>query len=528
MGSDSPNIPILDWANPSIVLDTILVEQTGSKIGNYGVLEPGAPFKKETHSAAQVEQFEGHEFLGQKATSNPEVVQRFYGKVPSTQDIANWERAFSGESNSHPIFQRRYLEKRDSYTPRTKLAALPGLYRINVTAPGANFTSPPTVVFTGGTGSGAEAIAVLDNDGGIAKVIIKAEGTYTVAPSVGFVGGGGTGATATAEVQPSGAVLVKEDVSDNAPEPYKSLYIVVTRLYMTLPGPWIPFTRYDDNRGPIQGQRRLVVYTGQVASLTSTIKTSYEAWEGSSFVAWEIQEIFGAGVSGFIAYPVLGSATLSVDVRGRLISTSVTTVAAGTSPDTGPLVISSRVEAINEVISTKTTVSIASLPADEVYAFWDWVNLPLCIRSITHTVTCNDSGSLKVITNYDSAAGSAVFRKHRRTISYSTTAPNTTPDLSASAFETADLHYVGAIISIGKSNVLNDAINYSAPFALASGGSACGWTEAYNFPATSPTATEFLAGAWHTKSYDPRPFGQSMWRTEKIEYYSAQGNPSIT
>lgn len=527
MSSQSPNVPILDFPWPSIIIDTILIERTSNKLGNYAAKEPGAPFDKTTHSEAQVTAFGAHEFLGQKASQDDEWIQRFYGKVPSTQDIANWEVGYSGESASHPIFQRRYLEKRDSYTRRADRSVLPGLYRINVSVAGSGFTSVPSVVFSGGTGSGGTAIAVLDNNGGVAKIVIKTEGTYTVAPAVSLVGGGGSGAVAVAWVQ-GAAVLVKEDVTDNAPEPYRSLYIVVTRIYETLPGPWIPFTRYDDKMGPIQGQRRAVANTGQVSSLTSTIKTTYEGRNGSSIVLWEIQEIFGAGVSGFIQYPVLFEDERSAAVRGGRISTSSTIVTNGDAPQTGSTYISSTVKAINEQFAVRTTVDISSLPTDEVTAYWDWVNLPLCVLDIVHTVDCNLSPFASVSTNYDERGGAAVLRKHRRTVSYKEAPPiNTDPDLSGAAFEVASLAYDGRFINVRRSNVLNDAISYDADFSYSDGEGVCVINQAYDFPATSPSATEFLAGAWYTKRLHPEEFGQSMWKITKEEYYSAQGNPSI-
>lgn len=295
-----------------------------------------------------------------------------------------------------------------------------------------------------------------------------------------------------------------------------------------LPGPWIPFTRYDDNLGPIQGQRRAVVNTGQLASLTATLKTTYEGRDGSAIVSWEIQEAFGAGVPGFTAYPDLDSAELASAVRGRIVLTDETIVAEGTSPDTGSLVLSSTVKARNAVISDKTTVSLSSLPPDEVTAYWDWVSLPLCVLDITHTPYCNDSQFFSIVTNYDTAAGSSVLRKHRRTTGYLSTAPDTTPNLSGAAFETADLRYAGKAFSFALSNVLNDALSYDEDFRQWSDDEACFWSEIYDFAATSPTATAFLAGAWYTKSYRVEEFGQSMWKFTKDEYYSASGNPSIS
>jgi hypothetical protein len=65
---------------------------------------------------------------------------------------------------------------------------------------------------------------------------------------------------------------------------------IVTHIYEILPAPYVPFTRYDDDLGPIQGRRRSVKNEGQVASLASDKRVTYEAREGSAIVYTEIEE----------------------------------------------------------------------------------------------------------------------------------------------------------------------------------------------------------------------------------------------
>ncbi len=64
---------------------------------------------------------------------------------------------------------------------------------------GRGYTSPPSVAFAGGGGTGAAAYATIDGAGNVTAVIITAPGhNYTGAPTVSFSGGGGSGATAAA------------------------------------------------------------------------------------------------------------------------------------------------------------------------------------------------------------------------------------------------------------------------------------------------------------------------------------------
>jgi hypothetical protein len=65
---------------------------------------------------------------------------------------------------------------------------------------------------------------------------------------------------------------------------------VVTHIYEILPAPWVPFTRYDDDLGPVQGRRRAVKNEGQQADLAADKKVSYEGRDGSAIVSNEIEE----------------------------------------------------------------------------------------------------------------------------------------------------------------------------------------------------------------------------------------------
>lgn len=71
---------------------------------------------------------------------------------------------------------------------------------------------------------------------------------------------------------------------------------IVTHIYEILPSPWVPFTRYDDDLGPIQGRRRSVKNEGQEASLAADKKVSYEGREGSAIVSNEIEETWSIAV----------------------------------------------------------------------------------------------------------------------------------------------------------------------------------------------------------------------------------------
>lgn len=80
----------------------------------------------------------------------------------------------------------------------------------------------------------------------------------------------------------------------------------ITKTRGTIPGPWIPITRWDRYLGAVAGQKRVVQNTGQVQTLTPTGGTSFAPYDGSSLIALEVQETWsdGSGSAGNPAYPI--------------------------------------------------------------------------------------------------------------------------------------------------------------------------------------------------------------------------------
>lgn len=144
----------------------------------------------------------------------------------------------------------------------------------------------------------------------------------------------------------------------------------VYRRWETLPGPHIPFTRYDDNLGPIQGQRRAVLSAGQTASLTATGKITYEARDTSALVAWEVQEGWsnGTGSSGNPLYPINYTSSHDPE-RGVVDQTSQ--IVAGASGLHGSITFDSGTGIFTEIayqpfneFLDKKVISIFTLPAE--------------------------------------------------------------------------------------------------------------------------------------------------------------------
>jgi len=73
-------------------------------------------------------------------------------------------------------------------------------------AGGSDYTSAPTVVFTGGGGTGASATVEVQN-GAVTSISMTSGGRgYTSTPTISFTGGNGTGAAATAAAAGGGTL----------------------------------------------------------------------------------------------------------------------------------------------------------------------------------------------------------------------------------------------------------------------------------------------------------------------------------
>lgn len=270
-----------------------------------------------------------------KAANNQVVARRVYASDDEApENWYNYAIKYSADAAGSPIYVRSYIILREDYVPTARGTALSCVMLLRVTNPGSGYTTAPTVNIVAGfsPGSGATAKAIMNGDKVIGLQLLTEGAGYIVNPGVSFTGGGGSGSAATALIQPIGAVLVKEETAklDSEDPQLASLFIRVHRIYETLPGPWVPFTRYDNDLGPIQGRRRSVLAAGQKASLSSTTKRTYEGRDGSSIVSLEIEESWttGEGTGDNPVFPTRLSDTYH-DERGAVDRETQVVVAGG-------------------------------------------------------------------------------------------------------------------------------------------------------------------------------------------------------
>lgn len=234
-----------------------------------------------------------------KAANNQVNVRRVYASEDdSPENWFNYAIKYSGDATTNPIYIRSYTVLRENYVEVPRGTPLTAVVKLQVTNRGSGYTNDPVpvVTITGGGGTGATASAIVTPDGKIIGLQLLTEGSgYTSNPTVNITHPDGTGAVAIAVIQPAGAVLVKEELAKLDDVQLDSIFVRVHRIYEVLPGPWIPYSRWDDELGPIQGLKRAVLFTDPPQAAISDVgnKTTYEARDGSSIVAMEQVETWG-------------------------------------------------------------------------------------------------------------------------------------------------------------------------------------------------------------------------------------------
>lgn len=275
--------------------DTQLVTYLESNVDDYLAQVHGAPPPENTHP---------EQMLVKQTPIDWPLVQRLYAKDRAQELVYNYSISYAEESSGHPIFIRDYIVRRANYVRGTNLAVLPGIYKATVTAGGSGYTQDTvTVTFSGGTGSGGAATAIVSN-GVVTNLVITAEGTYTVAPTITISGGAGTGATGTVTIQPATALLVKEDLLRTPESPLDSLYVLVRRVYETLPGVLRESFEWDEEaRVHLRTLRQRVASTYTRADLPS-VGSTYETGAIIAHNALTGFTVVDPG-SGYLSIPTL-------------------------------------------------------------------------------------------------------------------------------------------------------------------------------------------------------------------------------
>lgn len=269
---------------------------------------------------------------------------RFWATDTVAEDSYNSAVEYVSEAVSFPAYTRVYTVRRDSYEASTTLAIgspLTSIIAIKVTDGGQDYTQA-TIEIDDTIGSDATAEAVIDVDGTIASIVITNVGSgYTSAPTVTITGDGG-GAVAIAIIQPQSAVLVSQKKTEFPDEkmstggaaymhPLKNEYVIITRIYETLPGPWV-YSYKEDTDGAL-----LTVRTRRNIGADITVEEviSGSTWSNTTakgvddFVSEETNESRSVVTDDTTAGTATKLTTSRVDDDGKTVTVTRAQASAG-------------------------------------------------------------------------------------------------------------------------------------------------------------------------------------------------------
>lgn len=197
-----------------------------------------------------------------------------------------------------------------------------GVGQVTLTATGTGYTSAPTVVFTGGGGTGAAGVAVLHPFlPQVASVRLTATGTgYTSAPAVSFTGGGGSGAAATATY--GGACCIGLATGGSG-----ITYTVSAPGYTTFTSSSFTVSCGNDSLNPVTLRTTTGTATVSVVGChgDGLAGATVTATQGATVVGTATTD--GSGLATFAPMPV-GSTTFTASLARFAFTTVTATIAA--------------------------------------------------------------------------------------------------------------------------------------------------------------------------------------------------------
>lgn len=253
-------LPVRSYTTP-VAGEGFYTERVDYSSPDYRVIQRGTKYSEMVGADKTViEMFPDLYFL--RETRNPTSYPtgfRIWATDRTAEDTYNSAVEYVAEATDFPAFSRVYTLRRDSYEANNVLipgSPLKSLIAIKVTEVGGNYTfanvrvDPP---------NDATAEPIIDQDGKINSIVVTNVGHDFDDPPAIRIDGDGGGAKAVAILQPKSAILVSQKKSElNEDNPLRNEYVVVTRVYETLPGPKLTTKRIgQDNLIPAK-YRRLV------------------------------------------------------------------------------------------------------------------------------------------------------------------------------------------------------------------------------------------------------------------------------
>lgn len=244
--------PNTEYPTPNVE-DVIVIEDIAKPV-DYRPILPGTPRANDPDLLLLGER----EFLTNESKA---WIRRAWATRRHGEDSFNAALSYADKVNpAYPIYVRTYHILRAEYAPLTPGVPLKSVVSIKVTEGGAGYSPDGLLDLTiTGTGTGATAVCEVRNGIIISAAITNGGDGYTADPTVTVTtpGGGGDSASFVAKVQPQTALLTEQEAvpaegirlphldGQNAQVAQAALFLKVTRVWRTLPGPVIGATKLD-------------------------------------------------------------------------------------------------------------------------------------------------------------------------------------------------------------------------------------------------------------------------------------------
>lgn len=330
-----PQVPIRGYTTP-VNQEGFFSERVDYTAPEYRVIPRGTKYSTILGADPNViDQFSELYFLREtREIGSYPWAMRFWATDTLAEDTYNSSVEYVSEAVTYPAYTRVYTVRRDSYEASTTLpigGTLTSIIAIKVINGGQDYTQATITI--DGVGSDATAEAVIDVDGTIASIVVTNCGQdYTSVPTVTITGDGG-GAVAIAIIQPQTAYLVSQKKTEFPDEkqntgglaymhPLKNEYVIITRIYETLPGPWV-YSYKEDIDGAlltIKTRRNIGanIVTEEVISSSTWSDTTAKGVD--NFVSEETNESRSIIIDDTTAGTATKMTTSRVDEDGKTVT----------------------------------------------------------------------------------------------------------------------------------------------------------------------------------------------------------------
>jgi hypothetical protein len=303
------------------------------------------------------------------------------------------------------------------------------------------------------------------------------------------------------------ALLIKEEMQELPDsDPLRSRYVQVTRIFETLPGPFLTSVNIDWDGMPVTEQRRRNVLANitEAETLVSTTWTMRTSEPTSDIVGWEVVVSRTVPGNTLLGYEEDPETFEPVVIQKQLVSDAYTpTIAAGYEESVQPI-------SLHRSMRIRRTIG-TSVPDRDEGSLVQY-DFPCLIFGYTGAFIQDKQGNQF---GYIDLIRRSVRRKQtqaRIRFEYFTTAPS---DVAGTVVNPVDLVYDGIFFSLNEHFCLTDAFTIT----YTTGSNNPTWdfiTESRAISATTPSATTYTgwitAGDEIIIGSETHPWKYNLWR----------------